>query len=47
MTPTSRPTMIPTMPSIHDFTVESITGDPVALSSYAGKLCLVVNLASR
>ncbi len=39
--------MIGGMSSFHDFTVESITGEPVALSTYAGKLCLVVNVASR
>ena len=39
--------MLRRMSSFHDFTVESITGEPVALSAYAGKLCLVVNVASR
>jgi len=33
--------------SFHDFEVESITGEQVALSDYAGKVCLVVNLASK
>lgn len=35
------------MASLHDFTMDSITGEPVDLSSYQGKLCLVVNVASR
>lgn len=35
------------MPSFHDFEMASITGEPVKLSDYAGKVCLVVNLASR
>ena len=35
------------MPSLHDFEMESITGEAVALSQYEGKHCLVVNLASR
>jgi len=35
------------MPSMHDIRVESAAGEPVSLSDYAGKLCLVVNLASR
>jgi glutathione peroxidase-family protein len=35
------------MPSLHDFTMDSITGEPVSLSDYAGQVCLVVNLASR
>lgn len=35
------------MASFHDFEVESITGEPVKLSDYAGKICLVVNLASQ
>lgn len=35
------------MPSFHDFEMESITGESVALSSYEGQVCLVVNLASR
>lgn len=33
--------------SIHDFTVESITGDSVSLSDYAGKVLVVVNVASK
>ncbi len=35
------------MSAFHDLTMTSITGDAVALSQYAGQLCLVVNLASR
>jgi glutathione peroxidase-family protein len=35
------------MASMHDFEMESITGETVALSQYAGRPCLVVNLASR
>jgi glutathione peroxidase len=35
------------MPSMHDFEMSSITGDPVALSDYQGQVCLVVNLASK
>ncbi len=35
------------MASMHDFSMESITGDTVALSEYEGDVCLVVNLASR
>lgn len=33
--------------SIHDFTVESITGDSISLSSYSGKVLVVVNVASK
>ena len=43
--PTQRETR--PMSAFHDLTMTSITGDAVALSQYAGKLCLVVNLASR
>jgi len=35
------------MPSFHDFEVRSIDGDTVPLSDYAGKVCLVVNVASQ
>ncbi|MEZ4239418.1 MAG: glutathione peroxidase [Myxococcota bacterium] len=31
---------------MHEFEVQSITGEPVSLADYAGKLCLVVNVAS-
>lgn len=33
--------------SVHDFTVESITGDSVSLSDFAGKVVIVVNVASK
>lgn len=36
-----------TMTTFHDLTMKSITGDPVMFSAYKGKVCLVVNLASR
>ena len=35
------------MTSFHQLTMKSITGDDVDFQSYSGKLCLVVNLASR
>jgi len=35
------------MASFHDFEMQSITGESVALSDYSGKVCLVVNLASQ
>lgn len=35
------------MASVHDFEMESITGEPVKLSDYEGQVCLVVNVASR
>jgi glutathione peroxidase-family protein len=35
------------MPSIHDFSMTSITGENVALSSYEGNVCLIVNVASK
>jgi len=33
--------------SVHEFTVNSITGDSVELSQYEGKILLIVNTASR
>jgi len=33
--------------SVHHLTVRSITGDPVGLSDFAGRVLLVVNVASR
>jgi glutathione peroxidase len=33
--------------SVHDFTMNSIDGKPVALSSFKGKVMLIVNVASR
>jgi len=35
------------MPSLYDFEVESITGEPVSLSEFEGRVSLVVNVASR
>ena len=35
------------MSSMHDFEMTSIQGENVALSSYQGKVCLVVNVASK
>ena len=35
------------MSSIHDFTVRTIEGQPQALADYAGKVLLIVNVASR
>jgi len=35
------------MPSLHDFEMSSITGEPVSLRDYEGQVCLVVNLASK
>lgn len=32
--------------SFYDFTMTSITGDPINLRDYAGRLNLVVNVAS-
>ena len=34
------------MASMHDFEMNSITGENVSLSDYKGKVCLIVNLAS-
>ena len=44
--PDSSSTRRSSMASLHDFQMESITGETVDLSSYAGKVCLVVNVAS-
>ena len=35
------------MPSMHDFSMTSITGDQVSLKDYAAQICLVVNVASQ
>jgi hypothetical protein len=35
------------MPSIHDFEMTSITGENVPLSNYEGRVCLIVNVASK
>ncbi len=34
------------MSHLHDFTLSSITGEPVSLGDYAGKVLLIVNVAS-
>ena len=39
--------MDPTMPTAHDFTAVDIDGQQRALSDYAGKVLLVVNVASK
>jgi glutathione peroxidase-family protein len=33
--------------SLHDFTVTGIEGEQVDLARYRGKVCLVVNVASK
>ena len=35
------------MPTLHDFSVKTIQGEDCSLGSYAGKVCLVVNVASK
>lgn len=35
------------MSAFHDFEMQSITGETVKLSEFAGKAVLVVNVASR
>lgn len=35
------------MSDFHALTMQSITGEDVSFSEYAGKTCLVVNVASR
>ncbi len=35
------------MASMHDFEMDSITGETLSLSQYRGRVCLVVNLASQ
>ena len=35
------------MAKFHDLTMKSIAGEPVKLSTYKGKTCLVVNVASK
>lgn len=37
----------PTAQSIHDFTMNRITGEEASLEAYAGKVVLVVNVASK
>jgi glutathione peroxidase-family protein len=35
------------MASMHDFTMNSISGDQVNLNTFADQVCLVVNVASE
>jgi len=35
------------MTSVHDFTLKTIRGEPLPLSTYRGKLLLIVNVASK
>jgi glutathione peroxidase-family protein len=35
------------MSGFHDLTMNDIEGRPVAFSTFAGKHCLIVNVASR
>lgn len=35
------------MTGFHDLTMESITGDEVSFADFQGRLCLIVNVASR
>ena len=35
------------MATLHDFEMNSITGESVSLSQYANQVCLVVNVASQ
>jgi glutathione peroxidase-family protein len=35
------------MATLSDFEMASITGDPVQLSDYEGKVCLIVNVATQ
>jgi glutathione peroxidase-family protein len=35
------------MANLHDFEMQAITGEPVALSSLENQVCLVVNVASE
>lgn len=37
----------PVIPSLYDFTLNDIAGQPVSLSQYRGKVLLIVNVASR
>ena len=41
------PKMVTTMNRFHDLKMNSITGEPVEFSTFKGKTCLIVNLASR
>ena len=35
------------MVSIHDFEMETITGESESLSQYNGRVCLIVNVATK
>jgi glutathione peroxidase len=35
------------MPTLHDFTIKNIDGLPTNLAQYKGKVCLIVNVASK
>ena len=35
------------MSTFHDLTMNSITGESVSFNDFAGKRCLIVNVASR
>ena len=35
------------MTTMHDFEMKSITGEPVKLSQYRDKVCLIVNVATK
>jgi glutathione peroxidase-family protein len=35
------------MTTMHDFEMTSITGEPVKLSQYRDKVCLLVNVATQ
>lgn len=39
--------VFPAGPSLYDFTLDDIDGQPVSLSQYRGKVLLIVNVASR
>jgi cytochrome oxidase Cu insertion factor (SCO1/SenC/PrrC family) len=38
---------VTTMANLGDFTMDNIDGKPTKLSTYQGKVCLVVNVASK
>ena len=35
------------MATLHDFTMESITGERTDLSTFKGQVCLIVNVATK
>src|SRR5512141_2792621 len=45
--PLSSPTTPPAALTIHDFTLDSIDGQPTSLAKFKGKVVLIVNVASR